>query len=168
MTKATSPAPEPITPIAQHSIPKLSERAIGQMTYQIGVGDSGTVYLAVTANEGGGYFSAEWVALPRLQERLAAYRDSGQSFPTPVLRAAYSNRSINNGGFLAAILRHLGLLKPGDPAHQHVLAEGWSDWEATQRQYRADGACVAVAAPDPMAKPLTRQRQRAKRASAPS
>jgi len=160
MTTTALPPPDPITPIDQHTIPKLSGRAIGRMTYQIGVGESGTVYLAVTANEGGGYFSREWVAIPRLLEVVGTYLDAGEPFATPVLRDAYANRSINNGGFLAAILRHVGLLKPGDPPHLHVGGEDWVAWqEQQQRRYEA-GERVEVPAADAPPKKRSRARRR--------
>ena len=144
MKKTPLPPPEPITPIDQHTIAKLSARAIGRMTYQIGVGESGTVYLAVTANEGSGYFSREWVAIPQLLEQIRAHLDAEEPFPTPLLRVAYVNRSINNAGFLAAMLRHLGLLKPADPPHWHVVGDDWIAWQATQQQRYAAGERVTT------------------------
>lgn len=153
-------APEPITPIDQHTIPKLSARAIGRMTYQIGVGDSGTVYLAVTANEGGGYFSREWIPVPRLWEQVGTYLEAGEPFPTPLLRTAYVNRSINNAGFLAAMLRHVGLLKPGDPPHWHVVGEDWIAWQSTQQDRYVAGERIEIAAKASTAKKRTRTRSR--------
>lgn len=126
--------PEVITLIAQHTIAKLSERAVGRMTYQIAVGASGTVYVSVNANEGGGCFSQEWIAMPHLRSVLAPHLDSGKSFPTSVLRAAFVSRSTNNAGFLAALLRHAGLLQAGIPPHAHVASASWDDWEAEQRR----------------------------------
>ncbi|MFD2112119.1 hypothetical protein [Thiorhodococcus fuscus] len=160
MTTPDTHAPEPITAIEAHTIPKLSERAIGQMTYRIGIGASGTVYLAVAANQGGGYFSPEWVSITRLQEILAPYQSSGDSFPTPVLRAAYVNRSANNGGFLAAILRHTGLLTPGDPPHLHVALSDWSAWETRQRDQFDAGVRLENTSDESPKKRLTRQRAR--------
>jgi hypothetical protein len=160
MTTTALTLPEPITPIEQHTIPKLSPRAIGAMTYQIGVGESGTVYLAVTANEGGGYFSREWIPLPRLLEQVGAYLAAGEPFPTPALRTAYVNRSINNAGFLAAMLRHIGLLRPGEPPHWHVVGEDWTLWQATQQARYAAGERIEIAAKASTAKKRTRTRSR--------
>lgn len=160
MTTTALTPPEPITPIAQHTIPKLSPRAIGAMTYQIGVGESGTVYLAVTANEGGGYFSREWIAIPHLLAQVGTSLAAGEPFPTPALRTAYVNRSINNAGFLAAILRHIGLLQPGDPPHWHVVGEDWTVWQATQQQRYAAGERIVSAATVGTAKKRSRTRTR--------
>ena len=158
----TSPLATPLeslTPIREHSIPKLGERAIGHLVYQVAVGESGAVYLAVTGNGGSGYFSREWVALSRIREVLKPYLESGQTFATPILRPAYVNRSNNNGGFLAAILRHEGLLtaSPEQP-HLHCAAGDWSAWEAEQQQQAAHGVRLEATTPAP-AKPLARRRR---------
>lgn len=133
----TTPTPSPtpsIQVVDQHTIAKLSPRAIGQMTYRIGVDDAGGVYLAVAANQGSGCFSPEWIALNRIRAVVAPYAASGAPLATPVLRDAYVKRSINNAGFLAAVLRHTGLLEIADPPHLHRVAPDWDTWEATQRQ----------------------------------
>jgi hypothetical protein len=147
ISDAGSTTTEAITPLRQHTIPKLSKRASGTLTYRIGVGDSSTVHVAVTANQGGGYFSPEWVPLPRIRECLAGYLDGEAVFPTKVLRGAYRNRSVNNGGFLAALLRHEQLLIAGEQPHLHRCAPDWERWEETQRQQLADGGRLEETAP---------------------
>jgi redox-regulated HSP33 family molecular chaperone len=142
-------ATEAITSLCQHTIPKLSERATGTLTYRVGVSESGTVYVAITANQGGGYFSPEWVSLSRIRECLAGYLDTDEVFPTKVLRGAYRNRSVNNGGFLAALLRHEHLLIAGDQPHLHRCAPDWDRWEEAQRQHPAEGERLEEAAPAP-------------------
>jgi hypothetical protein len=148
---ADVPVNEPITVLRQHTISKLSERAQGTITYRIGLGESGTVHVAITANQGGGYFSPEWVSLPRIRECLAGHLDSEAVFPTKVLRGAYRNRSVNNGGFLAALLRHEQLLLPGEQSHLHRCAPDWNRWEEAQRQRLAEGERLEEAAPTPVA-----------------
>ncbi|EGV27824.1 hypothetical protein ThidrDRAFT_4362 [Thiorhodococcus drewsii AZ1] len=162
-TSPTEREQETITPIRQATIAKLSERAIGRMTYQIGVGESKTVYLAVTANDGGGYFSREWIALPRIRAVLADIWDADTPFTTSLLRAVYHNKSANNGGFLAAMLRHEGLLTAADPPHLHRITSDWEAWECEQwRCFEAGERLEAenLDAAQPPPKPLTRKRQR--------
>jgi hypothetical protein len=131
---ATTPTPpETITQIRSNTIPKLSERATGRITYQVGLGASGALYLAVKANEGGGYFSPEWVPLARVRACLADHLDTEEAFATPLLRSAYVNRSVNNGGFLAAILRHEGLIGPAEKPHLHRCTGDWDAWEGDQK-----------------------------------
>jgi hypothetical protein len=125
---------EAIAPVRSNTIRKLSERSSGRIAYRVGLGESGAVYLAVTDNEGGGYYSPEWVPLSRVRACLADYLDSGEAFATPLLRAAYRNRSVNNGGFLAAILRHEGLLGPAEKPQLHRCTGDWEVWERDQRR----------------------------------
>jgi hypothetical protein len=132
---ATTATPtEAIAPVRSNTIRKLSERSSGRITYRIGIGEAGAVYLAVTDNEGGGYFSPEWVPLARVRACLADHLDSGEAFATPMLRGAYRNRSVNNGGFLAAILRHEGLLGPAERPQLHRCTGDWEVWERDQRR----------------------------------
>lgn len=157
---STLPAvPEIITPVERHTIAKLGEHAVGRLTYQVGVGASGTVYVALQANEGRGYFSPEWVALAHVQALLAPYQASGDAFTTPVLCAAYTGRSNNNAGFLAALLRHAGLLAPGEPPHCHRVSGDWEAWAQCQRQRLEAGKTLEAAPPaDPAVKPRERRR----------
>lgn len=123
---------EAIAPVRSNTIRKLSERSSGRIAYRIGIGEAGAVYLAVTANEGGGFFSPEWVPLSRVRACLADHLDSGEAFATPLLRGAYRNRSVNHGGFLAAILRHEGLLGPAEKPQLHRCTGDWDAWERDQ------------------------------------
>lgn len=51
--------------------------------------------------------------------------------PGKTFRAAFQGKSANNSGFLAAVLRHEGLLRPAPEAcHQHVLGGDWRGWKA--------------------------------------
>lgn len=117
----------------QVRIPKRSERAIGFLTYAVGVDDTGVVYLSICENEGGGYFSSEWVSLPHLRECLADSMAEGSSVTASLLRRAYVSRSVNNGGFLAAILLHEGLLTVSDSPYRYRCTSDWEAWEASQR-----------------------------------
>jgi hypothetical protein len=107
---------------------KLSARSEGAITYQLlaDTTDDPDLYIAVTANEGGGLWSKEAVALTKIEEVLSAHAD--EPFPTKALRGTVVGRSSNNPPFLCAVLKDLGLIVPApDKAHQHVRA---GDWEA--------------------------------------
>ncbi len=153
MPAKSAPAvpPEAIAAVGQHTVSKLSERAVGRLTYQTGVGTSGTVYFTITDNEGGGYFSREPVALAKIETVLAEPLATGASFATCLLRRAFVNRSNNNACFLAAVLRHAGLVKPADPPHLHRCAGDWETWADNQRHRLAkQGSTAAQEAPGPM------------------
>lgn len=83
MPAKSAPAvpPEPIAVVGQHSISKLSERAVGHLTYEVGIGESGVVSLTVTGNEGGGYFSRE----PDPPGRTVAFLTVGSDLGLPIV-----------------------------------------------------------------------------------
>jgi len=139
--------PEPVSPVRQVTTAKLSERSTTRLTYEISIGHSQTVYLAITDNEGGGSFSRELVPLPHIQAVLAEPLATGASFPTTLLRRAFTSRSNCNGGFLGAALRSEGLLKIGDPPHLHQCAGDWDTWMDNQRHQLAKTGSVGVNAP---------------------
>jgi len=126
---STAPDPEAIVMLREATVSKLSPRAKGCLTYRVGRGDSGMAYIAVSANEGGGYFSREWVSLASVRACLADFLDGAECFPTSLLQAVYANRSVNNACFLVAILRHEGLLIAGDPPSLHRCSGDWASWE---------------------------------------
>lgn len=130
---ATNSIGDGVTPLRVQAVPKLSGRSSGLVTYQIGLDATGGLCLSIVANDGGGYFSTERVPFSRVRERLAAQLASGEDFPTSALRPAFVGRSVNNGCFLAAILRNEGLLQAGEKPHLHRRAGDWDAWEAMQK-----------------------------------
>lgn len=112
---------------------KVSDRGTGQLTYRLLKDDeSAEAYIAILANESEGYFSREAVPLTRIHQCLQAAVKVGKSIPSQRLRQAFEGKSVNNGGFLAAILRHEGMLAPSpDSAFQHILAGDVKEWLLT-------------------------------------
>ena len=114
--------------------PKTGAHSSGAVLYRLFTDAARSdVFIAITGNEGGsGYFSREAVPFSKVMECVASRPDAQQPLASKVLMTVFQGRSTNNGGFLAAILRHLGLLAPAAEApHQHVPA---GDWEAWRRQ----------------------------------
>lgn len=111
---------------------KVSDRGTGQLTYRLLKDEEGTeAFVAIVANESVGYFSREPVPLTRIHQCLHAAVKVGKTIPSLRLRQAFDGRSVNNGGFLAAILRHEGMLAPSpDNAFQHVLAGDVKEWRS--------------------------------------
>ena len=93
---------DPIVTFRSHVIPKLGAHAKGSITYAVGIGPDGAVCLSIVANQGGGYYSKEWVAFGRICEVLAHFRTSGNAFITQTLLAAFGNRSTNNARICSA------------------------------------------------------------------
>lgn len=124
--------PKPYRLLKTDLAAKLSARSAGGITYLLLASeDDPALYLAVTANEGGGLWSKEAISLDTIEEVLAPYAD--QPFPTKALRGAVVGRSSNNPPFLCAVLKDLGLIaKAPDKAHQHVKV---GDWQAFRQEW---------------------------------
>lgn len=109
---------------------KLSQQAAGGIGFQV-LSDPSQRHLSIriTENAGGGYYSREIVPFAKvLACRTSVQTDS--PFPSKVFKGAFTGRSSNNAGFLAAILRAEGLLLPApDAESQHIATEDWSAWE---------------------------------------
>ena len=109
---------------------KTSQRVTGEITYRVLCDEQREqLFITIISNDGGGYFSKEIIPFDGVERCLAPYAD-GRPLPARVLRDAFVGKSVNNAGFLAAILRAEGLLVGvPDAGHQHQIASNWSDWK---------------------------------------
>jgi hypothetical protein len=109
---------------------KTSQRATGEITYRVLCDEQREqLFITIVSNDGGGYFSKEVVPFDGIERCLSPYVD-GKPLPAKALRDAFVGKSVNNAGFLAAILRAEGLLSGvPDAVHQHQLSGNWSDWK---------------------------------------
>ncbi|MBR8218294.1 hypothetical protein HT749_31955 [Burkholderia cepacia] len=110
---------------------KVGQRSTGTIRYDI-VSDSERtkVFIRITGNDGGGYFSRELVDFDKAIDGIASYKD-GSPFPSKIFAPAFVGKSSNNAGFLAAVLRGEQLLDaaPGSD-FQHVVSGEWADWKS--------------------------------------
>jgi hypothetical protein len=143
---ATSPA-APYVTLKSATASKLGKHADGTISYKVACDFERTaLFLAITDNSSGGYFSREYVPVARIEELLANLDRS--SFPSKALKPAFTGRSSNNAGFLAAILHAEGLLsRAADSETKHVCTGAWTKWkasvlalEATQDEMNAPSA----------------------------
>lgn len=144
--------------IKRDTAPKTGLRAEGGITYAVVRDlDSDTLFFTLVSNTGGGYHSKELVPVSRVETCLNGF-EACKVVPAKALRDAFTGRSSNNAGFLAACLRHEGLLSPfPDAAHQHQLGDDFTGWQLAM--LARDGtpyvpAAVAdapVAVPEPVA-----------------
>lgn len=89
----------------------LSLSGKATLTYQIGCADGGEIYVRVSANSGGGFWSAEWLSLQAIQSAMESIT-KGTPITSYALRGLFSGKSVNSRGFLMAVLKHLGLMQP--------------------------------------------------------
>ena len=93
------------------------------LTYQIGCTPDSVIHLHISKNDGGGFFSPEWIAFEDIQRALEK-RPKGSPvlshFITPLLKG----KSVNTSAFLLAALSHLKLLRPlPGKKRQHELLD---------------------------------------------
>lgn len=79
--------------------------------YQVGTDESGDVFLKLTSNSGGGFFSSEWIGYSAIDKALKAW-PVDQPITSMALRSLSRGKSANNAGFLCAVLVAEGLLEP--------------------------------------------------------
>jgi len=109
---------------------KLGKRSEGTISYQLlADADRKQLFIAITGNENGGYFSRERVPVEKVRECLKNFSD--KAFPSKALRDAFYGRSSNNPGFLAAVLSAESLIAADATAESLHKAIG--DWPAFEQ-----------------------------------
>jgi hypothetical protein len=111
---------------------KLGQHSAGILNYHVlADNDRHGLLIAVTRNEGGGYFSRERVHFRTIVTCLEKYK-AGMPFVSKALKDVFVSKSANNAGFMAAVLHSLGLLAVApETKTQHVVIGDWSAWETT-------------------------------------
>ena len=67
--------------------------------YQIGINDKGAIHLKVSSNDGGGFFSNEWIAFNDIQAALAEWPED-QGVTSMAFLKIFRGKSSNTPGFL--------------------------------------------------------------------
>lgn len=124
---------------------KLGLHSSGSLSYQVLADhDRKNLFIALTQNDGGGFFSKERVNMLSIEACLDAYK-AGAPFPSKALKDAYKSRSSNNAGFLTATLRVLGLTEAApDADSKHIVAGDWGEWR--QKMMAAAGSLIELPA----------------------
>jgi hypothetical protein len=89
----------------------LTNSGKSTLGYQVGTDDAGETYLRVSSNDGGGFFSNEWLAFTAIQQSLKAWPDD-QGITSMALRSLFCGKSANTPGFMIAVLCAEGILEP--------------------------------------------------------
>ena len=109
---------DPIETIYQGECPSLSGRSI--LSYTIGRhSEDGTLHLRISDNSGKGMWCKDWCSASAIQDVVLGEGElTAKSF-----QALHEGRSVNTGGFLAAVLKDLGLIRANEEntrLHEHV------------------------------------------------
>ena len=91
------------------SCPSLSGKST--LTYELGCTSESEIQIRIKANSGGGFFSQEWISLNSIEEVLAKTA-AGTPLTTTALLPIFSGKSVNTAGFLLAVLKEVGLVRP--------------------------------------------------------
>jgi hypothetical protein len=81
------------------------------LTYQIGCNPDSVIHLRIAGNDGGGFFSDEWIAFDDVLEVLKD-RPEGSPVMSHFLTPLLKGKSVNTSAFILAAMKHLKLLKP--------------------------------------------------------
>ena len=102
-------SPPEIRVLKTATCPSLSGKS--KLTFNIGCNPAGEIQFQVTGNDGGGYWNDDWVAQSSIQAVLDRL-PKGSPITSATFRSIYPSKSTNSPGFLAAVLRDIGLLQP--------------------------------------------------------
>ena len=80
------------------------------LTYQVGSLDD-EIYVRISKNTGGGFFSDEWISLIDIRSVLDEQQE-GTPVTSFLLQPLFKGRSVNTPAFLLAALAHEKLLRP--------------------------------------------------------
>lgn len=114
--ESAMPEGDRIRILKKATCPKLSSRASGTLSYEIGVDADATgqesklpdhTWLRITANQSSGYFSQEWIKLTDIQTLID---QQSVPFKAILFKPLYERKGANNHGFLGAALKAEGLV----------------------------------------------------------
>lgn len=110
---------------------KAGKHSKGQISYRILTDElHQNLFITIVGNEGGGWFSNEIVAVSKIEEVLSKL-NTKIPLPTKAFASAFESKSVNNAGFLAAVLRTEGLLNaPEEGSRLHLVTQEWELWQS--------------------------------------
>jgi hypothetical protein len=108
--------------------PSLSHRST--LTFQVGVRDDDSLALRLVANTAKGRFSDDWVAWRDVAELLPAE----EALTCSTLQPLFAGKSINTGGFMLAVLRHLEVVQAGPEGSRSYVGVDTSAFLARCRE----------------------------------
>ena len=94
--------------------PSLSGKS--KLSYEFAAGATSDLQVRIARNTGGGYFSDQWVKWERLQGVLD--KNGTKPITCHTLGPLFKGQSVNTPGFLLAVLKHEGLVRPSEEQPQ--------------------------------------------------
>ena len=132
--KKTKPAPTTANVETQNDLciltgeaEKINPHSTGLLHWEMTENTDGERGLRITANDSGGLFSQEWIALSAIKTVLKTHETG--DFTSTALRPLFASASRNNAGFLAAILRSADICLTEEGAAGAFSHHCYPDWE---------------------------------------
>ncbi len=101
--------------IRQNSCPSLSGRS--QLKFSIAKTSEAELLMRIDENSGTGKFNQQWVSLSTI-EKIITRAES--PFSWAILSPLFKNLSVNNSGFIGAILVNAGIAAATDSGYQRT------------------------------------------------
>jgi hypothetical protein len=111
---------------------KLANPEVPTLDYAIGISEDRAIFIAITRNAEGGYFSQEWIAVSDLLDLLNSLDASNKPFSSKVLLQVFRGKSCNNAGFMTAVLHKEHLIRLADKPFSFLLNDEWNEWIKAQ------------------------------------
>lgn len=118
---------------------KIGIRSTGSIRFQVLADESRqTLWLRLFGNDSSGCFSTELVAFSTIETCVQGVQE-GRPLASKAMASCFKGRSSNNGPFLCAALRSLGLLSPL-PENMSLSqpAGDWQAWKKTMLEAEGD------------------------------
>ena len=151
-TLTAAPASQSYLRLSAGQCPKLGQRAEGLIHFELLASmDRQQLLVRLVSNTSGGYFSREPVCFERIRA-VAEAQAADKPFNGRVFGGdLFKGQSANNGGFLTAALRSLGLLVAGEKSNLSLVTGDWSAF--AQAQLSLTGETIQIDPPAPRGKP---------------
>jgi len=149
--RAVKPAVPSLRVLKVGRCPTVSGKST--LTYHVGCTAESAIQIRLYANSGNGFLNQDWIPWTAIQERLKP--QSGEStFTSQVLHALFRGKSLNSPGFLMAVLKAEGVVKPSAVKRRCYEATKDARFLAEIERLMASAVDLAVdAAAKPAAKP---------------
>lgn len=108
MKNVTANPESEIRVLKSATCPSLSGKS--KLTYLVGCTAKSEILFRVHSNNGGGFFSNEWVSMNAIQQVLDK-SPNNKAITSYVLHKLFQGKSLNTPAFLVAALQNEGLLK---------------------------------------------------------
>ena len=107
-----------IRALKKATCPSLSGRS--KLTYCIGQTAEANILLRIDKNSGGGKFNNDWHSLNIVLDLISK---AGETFAGSTLTPIFKGQSVNTAGFIMAMLKKEGLIKPKNQNYEKADPE---------------------------------------------